>query len=183
MATVTETLPKLDIESRLFIDGQFVDSVEGGRIAVLNPHDNSLLTEISEARAADVDRAVGAARKAFPAWKRTAPMERGRLLSKLADAIEADTEYLATLETLDTGHPIRDTRGLDVIRTAGTFRYFAGMADKIDGRVPPVEPGFLNYISREPVGVIGQIVPWNFPLMFTSWKLGPALAAGNCVVM
>ena len=183
MATLTEALPKLDIESRLFIDGQFVDSVEGGRIAVVNPHDNSLLTEISEARAADIDKAVAAARKAFPAWKRMAAAERGRLLFKLSEAIEADAEYLARLETLDTGHPIRDTRNLDVMRTAATFRYFAGMADKIDGRVPPVEPGFLNYILREPVGVIGQIVPWNFPLMFTSWKLGPALASGNTVVM
>ena len=90
MATLTEALPKLDIESRLFIDGQFVDSVEGGRIAVVNPHDNSLLTEISEARAADIDKAVAAARKAFPAWKRMAAAERGRLLFKLSEAIEAD---------------------------------------------------------------------------------------------
>jgi acyl-CoA reductase-like NAD-dependent aldehyde dehydrogenase len=109
--------------------------------------------------------------------------ERGRLLSKLADAIEADAEYLARLETLDTGHPIRDSRGLDVPRTVATFRYFAGLADKIDGRVVPVDPGFFNYVTREPVGVVGQIVPWNFPLMFTSWKIGPALSAGNTVVM
>ena len=110
-------------------------------------------------------------------------MDRGRLLLKLADAIEADAENLARLELLDTGHPLRDTRGLDVPRTAVTFRYFGGMADKFEGTVVPVEAGFLNYVLREPVGVVGQIVPWNFPLMFTSWKMGPALAAGSTVVL
>jgi aldehyde dehydrogenase (NAD+) len=182
MATV-EALPKLDIESRLFIGGEFVDSVEGGRIPVYNPHDNSLICEISEAGPADVDKAVAAARKAFPAWKKMAAAERGRLLGKLADAIEADREYLATLESMDTGHPIRDVRNLDIPRTCATFRYFAGMADKVDGRIPAVDPGFLNYVLREPVGVVGSIVPWNFPVMFVSWKLGPALAAGNTCVM
>jgi aldehyde dehydrogenase (NAD+) len=183
MTTAVEAPAKLDIETRLFIGGEFVDSAEGGRIPVTNPHDNSLLAEVSEARQADVDLAVEAARRAFPAWKRTSAADRGRLLLKLADAIEADSDYLAKLETLDTGHPIRDTRGLDAPRTAATFRYYAGMADKIDGRVAPVEAGFLNYITREPVGVVGQIVPWNFPLMFTGWKLGPALATGNTVVL
>src|SRR5690606_15771352 len=90
---------------------------------------------------------------------------------------------LARLESLDTGHPLRDTRYLDVPRTAATFRYFGGMADKFQGEQIPVEAGFLNYTLREPVGVVGQVVPWNFPLMFTSWKMGPALAAGNCIVL
>jgi len=173
----------LAIEGRLFIGGEFTDSVEGGRITVLNPHDNSLLAEVSEAREADVDRAVEAARRALPAWSKTPAPERGRLLGKLAEAIEADADYLTRLECLDTGHPIRDTRILDLPRTVVTFRYYAGLADKIDGRTVQSEPGFLNYVTREPVGVVGQIVPWNFPLMFTSWKLGPALAAGNTVVM
>jgi len=173
----------LDIESRLFIGGEFTDALDGGRIPVLNPHDNSLLAEVSEATSADIDRAVAAARKAFPAWKRMAAADRGRLLLKLADAIEADAGYLSELESLDTGHPIRDTRVLDVPRTALTFRYFGGMADKVQGSVVPVEAGFLNYVMREPLGVVGQIVPWNFPLMFTSWKMGPALAAGNTVVL
>jgi len=173
----------LEIETRLFIGGEFTDAIEGGRIPVLNPHDNSLLAEVAEASPADVDRAVVAARKAFPAWKRMAAADRGRLLLKLADAIEADTAYLAELESLDTGHPIRDTKMLDVPRTAATFRYFGGMADKVQGSIIPVEAGFLNYVTREPLGVVGQIVPWNFPLMFTSWKMGPALAAGNTVVL
>ena len=109
---------------------------------VLNPHDNTLIAEVSEARTADIDRAVVAARKAFPAWKRMAAADRGRLLLKLADAIEADIDYLAWLESLSTGHPIRDSRGLDVPRTAATFRYFGGMADKVEGRIVPVEVGF-----------------------------------------
>jgi acyl-CoA reductase-like NAD-dependent aldehyde dehydrogenase len=171
------------MHNQLFIDGEFVDSESRSRIPVLNPHDNSLITEVAEARKGDIERAVEAARKAFPAWARMAAMDRGRLLLKLADAIEANAEELARLETLDTGHPLRDTRGLDVVRTAVTFRYFGGMADKFQGSVVPVEQGFLNYVLRQPVGVVGQIVPWNFPLMFTSWKMGPALAAGNTVVM
>jgi acyl-CoA reductase-like NAD-dependent aldehyde dehydrogenase len=143
----------------------------------------SLLAEVAEARAADVDRAVQAVQAAFGAWRDTTAEERGRLLLKLADLIEADADELALLETRDTGHPIRDTRGLDVPRTAATFRYFGGMADKHQGSVIPVEHGFLDYVLREPIGVVGQIVPWNFPLMFTSWKMGPALAAGNAVVL
>jgi betaine-aldehyde dehydrogenase len=110
-------------------------------------------------------------------------MDRGRILLKLADLIEANAEQLAMLESLDTGHPIRDSRILDVPRTAVTYRYFGGMADKFQGDVVPVEAGFLNYVTREPLGVVGQVVPWNFPLMFTSWKMAPALAAGNCVVL
>jgi acyl-CoA reductase-like NAD-dependent aldehyde dehydrogenase len=183
MSAQVDLKPGRDIETRLFIGGDFVDAVDGGRIPVTNPHDNSLIAEVAEARAADIDRAVEAARKALPGWKRLGAADRGRLLAKLADAIEADGENLAYLESIDTGHPIRDTRGLDVPRTVVTFRYFAGMADKIDGRVAPADPGFFSYVTREPVGVVGQIVPWNFPLMFTSWKLGPALAAGNTVVM
>jgi acyl-CoA reductase-like NAD-dependent aldehyde dehydrogenase len=171
------------MQTKLFIGGAFVDAVEGGTIPVLNPHDGSTISDIAEARAADIDRAVAAARAAFPAWSRMAAADRGRLLLKLADRIEQDAEALARLETLDTGHPLRDSRGLDVPRTAATFRYFGGMADKFQGSIVPVEAGFLNYVLRVPLGVVGQIVPWNFPLMFTSWKMGPALAAGNTVVM
>jgi aldehyde dehydrogenase (NAD+) len=170
-------------QDKLFIGGEFVDSVAGTTIEVHNPHDGSLLANVAEAREADVDRAVAAAQAAFPAWSAMAAMDRGRLLLKLADAIETNADELARLEALDTGHPLKDTTVLDVPRTAVTFRYFGGMADKVQGTVPPVEQGFLNYVTREPVGVVGQIVPWNFPIMFTSWKLGPALAAGNTVVM
>ncbi len=173
----------MQFQTRLFIDGDFVDPIAGGTIEVLNPHDCSRLAEVAEAREADIDRAVDAAWRAFPEWRAMAAADRGRLLLRLADAIEANADELARIESLDTGHPIRDTRGLDVPRTAATFRYFGGMADKLQGSVIPVERGFLNYVTREPVGVVGQIVPWNFPVMFTSWKMGPALAAGNCVIL
>jgi acyl-CoA reductase-like NAD-dependent aldehyde dehydrogenase len=171
------------VQTKLLIGGEFVDGVEGRTIDVFDPHDGSLLAAVAEAGPADVDRAVAAAGRAFDGWRSTPAGERGRLLLRLADAIEAHGAELALLETRDTGHPLRDTTGLDVPRTAATFRYFGGMADKHQGSVVPVERGFLNYVTREPLGVVGQIVPWNFPLMFTSWKLGPALAAGNTVVL
>ena len=173
----------MDIQNKLFIDGEFVDAADGATMEVLNPHDNSLITEVAEGGEADIDVAVDAAARAFPAWRDMAAAERGHLLLKLADAIERNAGELARLESTDTGHPMRDTTRLDVPRTVGCYRYFGGMADKLQGDVVPVEEGFLNYVLREPVGVVGQIVPWNFPLMFTSWKLGPALAAGNTVVM
>ena len=173
----------MDFQTKLFIGGEFVDAADGGVIETLNPHDNSRLAGVAEARAEDIDRAVAAASKAFPAWRNMAAADRGRLLLRLADAIESHADELARVESLDTGHPIRDALALDVPRTAATFRYFGGMADKLQGSVVPVEQGFLNYVLREPIGVVGQIVPWNFPIMFTSWKMGPALAAGNCVVL
>jgi len=172
-----------NIQTKLLIGGEWVDGVEGTTIAVENPYDGSKIADVAEATAADVDRAVEAAEKAFPAWRALAAHERGRLLLKLADRIEDEAAELARLEAIDTGHPIRDCLALDVPRTALCFRYFGGMADKLEGSVIPVDAGFLNYVEREPIGVVGAIVPWNFPLMFTSWKMGPALAAGNTVVI
>jgi betaine-aldehyde dehydrogenase len=171
------------VQTRLFIGGEFVDAQGGGTLPVLNPHDGSELGEIALAGRADVDRAVAAATAAAGGWAALPAAERGRCLGRLAEAIEGAGEELARLESTDTGHPLRDSRALDVPRSAATFRYFAGMADKVEGSVIPVEPGFLNYLVRAPLGVVGQIVPWNFPLMFCGWKLGPALAAGNTVVM
>jgi aldehyde dehydrogenase (NAD+)/betaine-aldehyde dehydrogenase len=167
----------------LFIGGEFVDAVEGGTVDVLDPHDCSILAAVAEGRAADIDQAVDAAQAAFPAWAATPAVERGRLLLRIADSIEDHADELARLESTNTGHPLRDSVALDIPRTAATFRYFGGIADKVEGTVIPVERGFLNYVDREPLGVVGQIVPWNFPLMFCGWKLGPALAAGNTVVM
>jgi len=171
------------IRHQLFIGGEFVDALNGDTLATLNPHDNTPIADVALAGAADVDRAVEAATNALPAWRRLAAADRGRILLKLADLIEANGEELARLESLDTGHPLRDSRALDVPRTAACYRYFGGMADKFQGETIPVEAGFLNYTLREPVGVVGQVVPWNFPLMFTSWKMAPALAAGNTIVM
>jgi acyl-CoA reductase-like NAD-dependent aldehyde dehydrogenase len=171
------------IRHQLFIDGRFVDALSGQTLPTLNPHDNSPIADVAMAGAEDVDRAVAVAQRALPAWSRMAAADRGRILLRLADLIEANAEELARLESLDTGHPLRDSRALDVPRTAACFRYFGGMADKFQGETIPVEAGFLNYTLREPVGVVGQVVPWNFPLMFTSWKMAPALAAGNTIVM
>jgi acyl-CoA reductase-like NAD-dependent aldehyde dehydrogenase len=183
VTTGTQSRPGLQIETRLFIGGEFVAAAQGGKIPVTNPHDNSTIADIDEATGADIDRAVDAARRALPAWRRLSASDRGRLLLRLADAIEADAAYLAQLEAMDTGHPIRDVQALDIPRTAAAFRYFGGIADKVEGSVVPVDAGFLNYLKREPIGVVGAIVPWNFPLLFCSWKMGPALAAGNTIVM
>lgn len=170
-------------QTKLLIGGRWVDSVSGETIPVTNPFTGEKICDIAAAQAADVDLAVEAASKAAPGWAALPAHERGRLLLKLADRIEAETQELAKLEATDTGHPIRDCLSLDVPRTALCFRYFGGMADKLEGSVIPVDAGFLNYVEREPIGVVGAIVPWNFPLMFTSWKMGPALAAGNTVVI
>ena len=174
---------KANIRHQLFINGKFVDAESGETLPTVNPHDNSTIVNVAMAGKADVDKAVEAAKAAFPKWSRMAASDRGRVLLRLADLIEKHSEELAWLESIDTGHPIRDSRGLDVPRTAANFLYFGGMADKLHGDQIPVEAGFLNYTLREPIGVVGQVVPWNFPLMFTSWKLGPALAAGNCVIL
>ncbi len=179
----TSTVSPARVQSDLFINGEFVKAENGATAPSMNPHDNSVITDVASASKADVDRAVTAAKEAFPKWSALSAADRGKFLLKLADLIESRAEELATLESLDTGHPMRDTTRLDVPRTAMTFRYFGGMADKFEGSVIPVDQGFLNYTLRQPVGVVGQIVPWNFPLMFTSWKMGPALAAGNTVVL
>jgi aldehyde dehydrogenase (NAD+) len=171
------------VQTRLFIGGQWVDGASGATIDVHDPHDGSLIASVAEAREVDVDRAVTAAAAAFDNWRQWRAADRGRVLLRLADLIEEHAAELALLETRDTGHPIRDAQRLDLPRTAETFRYFGGMADKYQGSVVPVERGFLDYVVREPLGVVGAIVPWNFPLMFTSWKLGPALAAGNTAVI
>jgi acyl-CoA reductase-like NAD-dependent aldehyde dehydrogenase len=181
--TLTDESIAAGIRDRLFIGGEFVDALDGAMFETVYPHNGSVLARVARAGTADIDRAVAAASAAFPAWSGLGAAARGRILLRLADLIEAHADELARLESLDTGHPIRDSRNLDVVRTAATFRYFGGMADKLQGDVIPVEPGFLNYVVREPLGVVGMIVPWNFPLMFCSWKMGPALAAGNTVVL
>jgi aldehyde dehydrogenase (NAD+) len=171
------------MQTKLFIDGEFVAAQNGSTSPTLAPHDGAILAEVASAGPADVDLAVNAAGSAFAEWSATSHAERGRLLLRLADLIEAHAAELAELESRDTGHPIRDTTRLDIPRAAAAFRYFGGMADKLLGSVIPVEPGFLNYVTRVPLGVVGQIVPWNFPMMFYGDKLAPALAAGNTVVL
>jgi aldehyde dehydrogenase (NAD+) len=168
----------------LFIGGKFVDSNSGKTFSALNPATGQTLCQVAEADKTDVDQAVKAARKALESgpWKTMDAADRGRLLYKLADRIEAQAEELAALEALSSGKIITDARG-DLQGVVNWLRYYAGWADKIEGKTVPVRGNFLSYTLRQPVGVVGQIIPWNFPLLMLAWKWGPALACGNTVVM
>jgi phenylacetaldehyde dehydrogenase len=176
---------------KLLIGGKRTSAADNQTFAVLNPADNSLIARVPHGKKEDIDRAVRAARKAFESgpWRKITPSERGKLLWKLADLIERHGEEFAQLETLDNGKPLAVALGADVPLVVDHFRYYAGMATKIHGETIPISvpyaPGaeFLDYTLREPIGVVGQIIPWNFPLLMAAWKLGVALAAGNCVVM
>lgn len=173
-------------ETGLLIDGKFVKSEGGGTFDTLNPADGTLLMKCASAEAADVDLAVRAARRAFEgSWKRTSPAERGRLLWRLADLIERDREAIAQIETLDNGKPFRIAYDDDLPSAISTIRYFAGWATKLAGETIPISdlPDVFNYTLREPVGVVGQIVPWNYPFQMAVWKIAPALACGNCCVL
>jgi len=175
-----------DVEEHgLFIGGNFVPSASGVTFSVHNPHNDEVYAKVAEAGVADAEAAIDAAREAFEGpWGALAPKERGKFLLKLARIIQDEGESLARLEAKNTGHPIRDVRRFDLVRTVDWFEYFAGMATKIQGDVIPSSfKGVLNYTLREPLGVVGQIVPWNFPLMFVAWNVAPALAAGNTVVL
>src|SRR5262245_59277964 len=168
----------------LFIGGKFVDSVSGKTFAAINPATGQTICQVAEADKADVDLAVKAARKALEEgpWARMDAADRGRLLFKLADLVEKQAEELAALESLNSGKTINDSRG-DMQGVVNTLRYYAGWADKVEGRTVPVRGNFFSYTLRQPVGVVGQIIPWNFPLLMLAWKWGPALACGNTVVM
>jgi len=168
----------------LFIGGKFVDSVSGKTFSAINPATGETICQVAQADKTDVDLAVKAARKAVESgpWSKMDAADRGRLLYKLADLVERDAAELAALESFNCGKTITDAKG-DMQGVVNTFRYYAGWADKIEGRTVPVRGNFLSYTLRQPVGVIGQIIPWNFPLLMLAWKWGPALACGNTVVM
>jgi acyl-CoA reductase-like NAD-dependent aldehyde dehydrogenase len=169
---------------QLFIDGQWVDSESGKTFNTPNPATGETLAEIAEADKSDVDKAVTAARRAFEGkWSRLSARDRGRLLYKLSQLIEQHTAELAALETADNGKPIKESLYVDLPQVVENFEYFAGWATKIEGETIPVPGKMFNYTLREPVGVCGQIIPWNFPLLMAAWKLAPALAAGNTVVL
>jgi aldehyde dehydrogenase (NAD+) len=169
---------------QLLIDGQWVDAESGKTFTTPNPSTGETLAEVAEADKADIDKAVKAARKAFEGkWSKMSARDRGRLMFKLAQLIEEKTEELAALETADNGKPIKESTYVDLPQVAENFEYFAGWATKIEGETIPVPGQMFNYTLREPVGVCGQIIPWNFPLLMAAWKLGPALAAGNTVVL
>lgn len=190
MPTATKEKPRSAIKAPvvkdqpLFIGGKFVDGHGNKTFPAINPATGDTLCQIAEADKTDVDTAVKAARKALESgpWKTMDAADRGRLLYKLADLVEKQAEDLAALESLNCGKTITDARG-DMQGVINGLRYYAGWADKIEGRTVPVRGNFLSYTLRQPVGVVGQIIPWNFPLLMLAWKWGPALACGNTIVM
>jgi aldehyde dehydrogenase (NAD+) len=167
----------------MLINGEWIDRSK--TFATVNPATEQHLADVQQGTAEDIDAAVNAARYAFEQgpWSKMAPRERGELMLKLADLIEANKERLATLESMDNGKPIRETMAFDLPQVIETFRYYAGWTDKILGDVNAVSPNFFSYTLKEPAGVVGQIIPWNFPLLMAAWKLGPALATGCTVVL
>jgi acyl-CoA reductase-like NAD-dependent aldehyde dehydrogenase len=170
---------------KMLIGGKWVASASGKTFDTVNPATGEVLARVAEGDQEDVERAVRAARRAFDegGWAASKPAERTRLLLRIADLIEQHADELAQLETLDNGKSINESRNVDVPAAAGTFRYYAGWVDKVYGQTIPSDPSFFNFTLREPVGVCGQIIPWNFPLLMAAWKLGPALACGNTVVL
>jgi phenylacetaldehyde dehydrogenase len=170
---------------KMFIDGKWTEAASGKTFPVYNPATGEVMAQVAEGDQEDINRAVKAARKAFDSgvWTDMTASERGRLIWKLGDLIEQHLEEFAQLESLDNGKPLAVARVADVPLAIDLFRYMAGWATKIEGNTIPFSPKFLAYTRREPVGVVGQIIPWNFPLLMAAWKLGPALAAGCCVVL
>src|SRR5271169_3958242 len=188
MATATSVIePKVKVSAtKLLINGRWVDAASGKTFPTLNPSTGDPITQVAEADAADVDKAVAAARAAFdhgPWRKKLSASGRGVLMNKLADLIEKHKEELAELESLDNGKPYQVALAADLPLTIACYRYYAGWADKIQGKTIPVQGRYFTYTKHEPAGVVGQIIPWNFPLLMQAWKLGPALAAGCTVVM
>ena len=172
-------------QRKLFINGQWEDAASGRSFESINPAKGEVWATAPEGDAADVDRAVMAARAAFESgpWGSITPTERGHLIRRLGDLVKENIDYLAELETLDNGKAIRETGGVEMPAIANWYYYFAGLADKIQGETIPLGNSMLNYTLREPVGVVGAIVPWNSPLLMIAFKLAPALAAGNTVVL
>jgi phenylacetaldehyde dehydrogenase len=175
----------LDKPRKMFIDGKWVEAASGKTFPTYNPATGEVMAQVAEGDREDINRAVQAARKAFDGgpWPEMTASERGRLIWKLADLIEQHLEEFAQLESLDNGKPLSVARVADVPLAVDLFRYMAGWATKIEGNTIPFSPKFHAYTRREPVGVVGQIIPWNFPLLMAAWKLGPALSTGCTVVL
>jgi len=170
-------------EYKLFTNGQFVDAANGRTFQSINPANQQPIALIAEGDADDIDRAVRAAAAAFPDWRRRSAATRGKLLYKLAQLVDAHREELAQLESMDMGKPIRDSLNIDLATAVDALEYFAGMATKVQGETIPVPGPYYNFTVREPLGVIGGIIPWNYPLLQAIWKMAPAVAAGNTVVL
>ena len=175
----------LAIETRAFVDGRYVDAASGATFDDVSPLDGRVVARVAATDAPDVDRAVAAARRAFEsgAWSRRAPAERKRVLQRFAELILAHRDELALLETLDMGKPIADSLAVDIPATARCIAWYAEAVDKVYDEIAPTAPEALALITREPIGVVAAIVPWNFPLIMAAWKIGPALAAGNSFIL
>jgi acyl-CoA reductase-like NAD-dependent aldehyde dehydrogenase len=173
------------VETRLFIDGEYVDAADGGRFPAIDPATGQVIAEMAAGSARDVDRAVAAARRAFRAgvWSRLAPRARMAVLYRFADLIDEHAEELAVLETLAMGKPIADVVNVDLPAVCETLRFFAECIDKVEGAVTSTASDVMHFVLREPLGVVGAITPWNYPLLMAAWKIAPALAAGNTVVL
>src|SRR5215472_12172749 len=172
--------------TKLLINNRWVNSASGKTFPTINPATGEEIAQVAEADAADVDKAVSAARTAFEhgSWRtKISAAERGKLLNRLADLIEQNADELARLEVLDNGKPYKVAKSADLPLTVACYRYYAGWTDKVQGRTIPVSGNYFSYTRLEPVGVVGQIIPWNFPLLMQAWKLAPALATGNTVVL
>jgi aldehyde dehydrogenase (NAD+) len=171
--------------TQLLINNRWVASESGETFVTVNPSTGEEICRVAAADSADVDKAVQAARKAFEQgpWRKISASERGRFLYRLADLIEKNADELARLEALDNGKPVSVAKRVDVAKSAACYRYFAGWADKVQGKTIPIDGEFFCYTRHEPVGVVGQIIPWNYPMLMQAWKLAPALATGNTVVM
>lgn len=177
------SLVNIDQRYQLFIGGKWVDSSDGGTFQSICPANGKLLATCAVATKEDVDKAVQAAWKAFPAWKAVSPIDRADTLDKIADAIEQNADRLAMIETLDLGKPIRESTSIDIPNTVSMFRYYASIIRTEETSFRQIDQSTLSVNVTEPLGVAAMIVPWNFPLMIAVWKLAPALAAGNCVVI
>ncbi len=172
------------MRKQLFINGEWRGATGGKTIEVVNPATEEVIAEVASAEQGDVDAAVAAARAALAGpWGRLSARERGRLIWRIGEKLLEKADDIARLETLHNGKPIFESRQIEVPASAECFQYFAGWADKIHGETLPVKGNYLTYTLREPIGVVAAIVPWNFPLLLTSWKVGPALAAGNTVII
>lgn len=186
-AALPSPIPNPDIHySQLFVNNEWQDAASKKTFPTVSPATGEVIGRVAEGDRADVDRAVKAAREAFrlgSPWRRMDASERGRLLNRLADLVERDRVYLASLETLDNGKPFQESYALDLDEVIKVYRYFAGWADKWQGKTIPMDGEHFCFTRHEPVGLCGQIIPWNFPLVMQGWKLAPALATGNTVVM
>ena len=189
MAKALDLNPKVEAflksEKQLFINGQFVNSADGKTFETVNPATGEKIATVHEAGKEDVNKAVNAAREAFDhgPWSKISAAERSHLIYKLADKMEENQEELAQLDTMDNGKPISETRAADVPLAIEHFRYYAGWSTKMVGQTIPVQGEFFTYTRHEPTGVVGQIIPWNFPLLMAAWKLGAALATGCTIIL